>query len=140
MHSNKVRSGPHRTSDLFDTYARPELNIIWGIYVGEGCVAGYDPLSWREIEAHAHSLVDDEWYGWICVANPRAVVTPKGKPTHTVLHELAHLILKNRSHNKKWADTVIQLGARAEANKYYKKKPHKEFSSVKDERPHDGQA
>lgn len=129
----KLRSGPHKASDLFDLKRYPELSVVWGIYVGEGCVIGDEPLEWRTIEAHAHSTNDDEWQGWICIANAKDIITTTGRPTHTLIHELAHLVLRDRSHGKKWADTVIRLGASAEAKKYYKPRVKKEQTVVKDE-------
>jgi len=138
MANNKLRPGPHRVSELFDMNKYPSLNIIWGIYVGEGCVIGDDPLIWKRIDAHAHSLKDDEWRGWVCIADHKAVITATGRPSHTLIHELAHLELQNTAHNKKWADCVIRLGARAEANKYYKPRAKKDRVDVKDEKFHDG--
>ena len=122
----KLRTGPHRVADLFDLNAHPELHIIWGIYVGEGCVDGHDPLEWRKVEAHAHCMTDDEWYGWICIARPNHVKTPKGSPTHALLHELAHLMAKQTSHGKRWHDILVGLGCRIEANKFYKPRVKKE--------------
>jgi hypothetical protein len=138
MADNKLRPGPHKVTELFDVKNHTELSHIWGIFVGEGCVSGMDPLEWKRIDAHAHSLENDEWQGWICIADPKAVVTPKGRPSHTLLHELAHLILKNVSHGKKWADTVIRLGAKAEAGKYYKPRVKKETVNVVHEEPNAG--
>jgi hypothetical protein len=134
----KLAPGPHRVTDLFDMKKYPEMGIIWGIFVDEGCVTGDDPLEWREVDAHAHSLKDDEWNGWICIADPRLVVTPTGRPTHTMIHEVAHLILQNTSHGKKWSDTVVRLGGAKEAKKFYKPREKKELVDVKNEESHDG--
>jgi hypothetical protein len=137
MSNQKLETGPHKVKNLFDLEKYPEFNIIWGIFVDDGCVTGEDPLGWRDIDAHAHSLKDDEWQGWICIANPRAVVTSKGRPTHTLIHEVAHLILQNTAHNKKWADIVIRLGGAAEAKKCYKPRV-KKVVDVKNQELHDG--
>jgi len=130
MAKRKLRKGPHKAQDLFDMVEYPELSKVWGIYVGEGCVTGNDPLDWKIIEAHAHALQDDEWKGWICIADPGAVITATGRPSHTLIHEVAHLILQNASHNKKWHDTVVGLGATVEAKKYYRSRVKKEKSNV----------
>ena len=114
----KVPQGPHRPDTLYNIKEFPELNEIWGIYVGDGCVTGQDPLEWLEVDAHAHVL--DEWNGWICIANPAKVVTPNGNPTQLVLHELAHILCKKPGHGKKWYDTICRLGAKHEGKKYYK--------------------
>jgi len=134
----KLRTGPHRVSDLFDLKKYPALVIVWGIFVGDGCITGSYPLDWKTIEAHAHALDDDEWQGWICVADPRAVVTSTGRPSHTILHEVGHLELKNASHGKKWYDAVVHLGATAEAKKYYSSRKKKESQHVIHEELHDG--
>lgn len=117
--SPKLRSGPHKISELFDLNRYPELGAIWGIYVGDGCVSGVDPLAWKRIDAHAHALEDDEWRGWICVAQPRDVRTPKGRPTQVLWHELAHILARNGAHGTKWRDILIGLGCKKEAEKYY---------------------
>ena len=132
----KLRPGPHKASDLFDMKKYPDFAIVWGIFVGDGCVIGSDPLDWRKIEAHAHSFPEDEWQGWICVADPRAVITSTGRPTHTLIHEVAHLVLQNSSHGKKWADTVVRLGATTEAKKFYKPRVKRNVENVvHEERP-----
>lgn len=118
--TNRVQIGPHKAEDLYDVKKLPELHKVWGIYAGDGCVTGQDPLEWLEIHAHSHIDNDDMWQGWICVADPGKVITSGGKPTQLILHELAHIIHESPSHGKKWYDTVCRLGATQEAKKYYK--------------------
>jgi hypothetical protein len=122
----KIAPGPHKPKNLFDLDKYPELKIIWGIYVDDGCVSGVDPLEWRKIDAHAHTAKDDEWAGWICISDPKAVITPTGRPTHVLLHELAHLMVPNSAHNKKWYDTLVRLGGATEAKKFYKPRKKKD--------------
>lgn len=117
----KVAPGPYRPTTLYNIKDFPELNEIWGIYVGDGCVTGQDPLEWLEVDAHAHVL--DEWNGWICIASPLKVVTVNGNPTQLVLHELAHILCKRPGHGRKWYDTICRLGAKNEGKKYYKPRP-----------------
>ena len=112
----KVEPGPHRPSALGIT--EPKL---WGVYVGEGCVTGEDPLEWLSVEAHAH-VGDDPWRGWICVADRRRVITQRGNPTHLLLHEVAHIICNTTKHDRRWRDEVTRLGARREAKRYERKK------------------
>ena len=108
----KLRSGPHRPTDLGLTH--PDL---WGVYVGDGCVTGQAPLEWLTVAAHAH-VGSDEWAGWICIADN--VLTPKGNPTHLLLHEIAHVIRGNTSHDAKWRRILTDLGAKREASRYEK--------------------
>jgi len=118
----KVRTGPHRPSSLFN-YGKSSYfyeDVIWGIYVGEGCVSGLDPLEWASIHAHAHYDKYDEWSGWVCIADPRKVITKGGRPTHLVLHEVGHLITGTRHHGTQWARVVTSLGATSEVKKYYR--------------------
>lgn len=125
----RVKIGPHKPGYLYDVKETPELYKIWGIYAGDGCITGQDPLEWLDIHAHSHFNNDDMWKGWICIANTAKVVTQNEKPTHLVLHELAHIICESSGHGKKWYDTVCRLGAMQEAKKYYK--PRKAYAKIK---------
>ena len=116
MAKYKVRTGPHRPTDLSSAFAA--FPDVWGIYVGDGCVTGESPLEWREVDAHAHNNSNDEWFGWICVADPLAVITEKGNLTALIKHEIAHILCRNTLHSKAWKITVINLGAPREAQKY----------------------
>ena len=55
--------------------------------------------------AHAHNGLNDPWFGWIC--SPY-----KGLLTHkwVLLHEVAHLIVVDEGHTKKWRKTVELIG------------------------------
>ena len=111
----KVKNGPHRISKLVKNY-NEDYDCVWGVYVGEGCVTGEDPLEWRNEDAHAH--IRGPWSGWICIADPYDVVTVNKNPTHLLLHEIAHLLCKSASHGKVWKETVSALGATKEATRY----------------------
>ena len=116
----RVKNGPHRPLAL-----SPALSMypdLWGIYVGDGCVTGETPLLWREIDAHAHNTIEDEWFGWVCVADPYNVITASGQPTVLLKHEIAHILCKNSGHDKKWRLVLTNMGAESEAKKYEKKK------------------
>lgn len=126
--SKLLRPGPHKISALFDLNKYPELGAIWGIYIGDGCISGRDPLEWQRIDAHAHALEDDEWRGWICVARAVDVITPKGRPSTILWHELAHILAKNGAHGIKWYNILIGLGCKAEAEKFFK--PPKKYAKV----------
>lgn len=115
----KLRNGPHRPSSVSPLFtAYPD---VWGIYVGDGCVTGESPLEWREVDAHAHNSTDDDWFGWICVADPAAVITDKGNLTAIIKHEIAHILCPNALHTKGWQRVVTLLGAPQEAKKYGRK-------------------
>ena len=119
MPSFKVRTGPHKPYNLSpDLAAFPD---VWGVFVGDGCVTGAEPLEWLKIHAHAHDDIKDEWFGWICIADARNVITAKGHPTAILLHEIAHIICRGAGHNKKWQTVVTALGAPKEAQKYERK-------------------
>ena len=133
MSDYKLRLGPHKINNLFDLDVYPELGCVWGIYLGDGCVSGANPLEWQRIDAHAHSHEDDEWRGWICIASPRDVRTPKGKPTQLLWHEVAHILARNGAHGTKWRDILIGLGCKAEAERFYKpRKPRVKKETVED--------
>lgn len=91
---------------------------VWGVYVGDGCVSRLDPLEWREVDAHAHVARNDPWRGWICIADPRRVITVRKNPTHLLLHEVAHIIRGNHYHDNAWKAVVSDLGASREAASY----------------------
>ena len=98
-----------------------ELSVhhnLWGIFVGDGCVTGQSPLEWVGIYAHSHNNLNDEWFGWICIADPSNVITATGNPTAILKHEIAHLYCPNEHHSKKWKATVTLLGAPEQAKKY----------------------
>lgn len=119
MQMPKLEPGPYRPQAL-----GVEHPSVWGIYVNDGCVSAEDPLEWRDVEAHAHVLAEDQWKGWICIAGP--VLTAKGKPSHLLLHEVAHLIRGTLGHDAKWRRIVSDLGASREAKKYERRsKPTK---------------
>jgi len=112
----KVRTGPHRPEDLSNNLS--VHSNLWGIYVGDGCVTGLAPLDWIGIHAHAHNRSDDEWFGWICIADPANVITSAGNPTAVLKHEIAHLYCPDENHSKNWKMVVTLLGAPKEAEIY----------------------
>ena len=129
----RLKIGPHKPSHLYHLYEIPELYKVWGIYAGDGCVTGQDPLEWLDIHAHSHIDNDDMWKGWICIADTSKIVTPNENPTHLVLHELAHIICESSGHGKAWYDTVCRLGAKSEGKKYYKPRKSSATMVLKDD-------
>ena len=109
----KPAPGPHRPSTFGIHHPS-----VWGVYVNDGCVTGQEPLEWLTVAAHAH-VADDQWAGWVCITGH--VITPKGNPSHLLLHEVAHCIRNNRAHDLKWRKVLTDLGAKKEADKYIKK-------------------
>lgn len=114
--ARRLEAGPHRPEALGLT-----VRGLWGVYVGDGCVTGQEPLEWLRVDAHAH-VMDDPWAGWICIADCSAVLTAKGNPTHLLKHELAHIICNTQRHDRRWRDEVTRLGAGREAKKYERTK------------------
>jgi len=99
--------------------------IVWGVYVGQGCITGKDPLDWIHILAHAHNRKDEEYFGWICIRDAKMAFTKLGNPSLVMKHEVAHLIANDQGHTKKWREVLTQMGGASEAKKYLisKKKP-----------------
>jgi len=64
--------------------------------------------------SHAHNYKASEWFGWICVLNPKDVLTPTGKMTACLAHEIAHLLCPNQHHTAKWKRTITRMGYGAE--------------------------
>ena len=115
---------PYRASDL-----GLDFDVVWGVYVG-GCIEGAN-VSWRlfnEMYGHAHNDSKDEWFGWICILDPKHVLTRTGRPTRTLLHEIAHLLVPNQGHTNKWRKVVTELGAGSEAKRALPRLPSVESS------------
>jgi len=99
--------------------------IVWGVYVGQGCISGEDPLEWIDILAHAHNKKDEEYFGWICIRDAKMAFTKLGNPSLVMKHEVAHLIANDQGHTKKWREILTQMGGGVEAKKYLiSKKTH----------------
>ena len=89
-------------------------NVIWGIYSG-ACVDERSAWGvWENTAGHAHSISKAEWYGWICVRDPRKVLTRGGMVSNLVLHEYAHLLVPDAGHTRAWKLAVTRLGAGSE--------------------------
>ena len=81
-----------------------------GIYVG-GCVHERNAWGiWDGVRSHAHNHQKNEWFGWICILDPKDVLTPSGKITATLAHELAHILCPDSLHTRKWKRTVTEMG------------------------------
>jgi hypothetical protein len=104
----KVRvNRPYKASEL--GLDDPD-GVIWGVFVG-GCID--ERNGWREWtvnQSHAHSHSKDAWFGWICIENPKHVLTPQGKITNTLAHEIAHMMVPNQGHTPKWKREIIKMG------------------------------
>jgi hypothetical protein len=89
-------------------------SVIFGVYVG-GCIHERNAWGiWDGTRSHAHNNEKNEFYGWICILDPADVLTPRGQPTSTLLHEVAHLMCPNQLHSRAWKKAVTALGAAAE--------------------------
>ena len=109
-----MREGPHRPERL-----GLDPRIVWGVSAGS-CIAGEQWYDKRyHIEGHAHYV--GPWRGWICLPDTDRIVTPPGRPTLLVLHEVAHLMAGNKGHGADWREALIGLGGKAEANRYLRR-------------------
>jgi len=117
---------PYRAEELG---IEDEEDVIWGIYVG-GCVDERVSWSiWEQACAHAHNVKKAPWFGWICILETKDVLTPTGKPTQTLLHEYAHLLVPDQGHTAKWKRVVSEIGAPQEVSRFEKKRTKKEVKN-----------
>jgi len=70
------------------------------------------------VNAHAHNWTDDDFFGWICVADERYLFTPSGASTRVMWHEYAHLLVPDANHGRRWRAVIRQLGWPSEARRY----------------------
>lgn len=82
-----------------------ELN---GLFVG-GCVERGVGSSFRA-QAHAHTE-NGPFYGWVCVRSYRRIFTPSGRLSQLMLHEIAHVIVR-QGHTDKWRECARCIGYR----------------------------
>lgn len=68
-------------------------------------------------QAHAHNH-RGTGFGWLCFlsAKPERLITQSGKPTALLIHEYAHLCVRD-GHGPRWQRAVSALGAPAEARR-----------------------
>jgi hypothetical protein len=92
------------------------LEKIWksgfrGVFMG-GCIERKEGSSIRR-SAHAHSISKGRYFGWICMKSRKPERFIKnGKLTNLAKHELAHILSPGSSHNKKFCESLIDLGGR----------------------------
>lgn len=100
-----------KTRAVYAGYHWPSMQFHFG-----GCVE--DNHRFRA-QAHAHCLPKDKRFGWVCVLSSKEsrLVTPTGRPTTLLAHEVAHMITK-QGHSEKWRNCITQLGFPAEAARY----------------------
>jgi len=90
--------------------------LCWGVFVG-ACVDERTAWTvWEGAAAHAHNTEkqSSHWFGWICVLDPKTVLTRSGYPSMTLLHEFAHILVPNAGHTVRWKQEVTRLGAGSE--------------------------
>lgn len=105
-------------------YFRPgslglDHRVCKGVAVG-GCVAtgaAYRRFASRSIDGHAHNDQQDEFFGWICLADERRLFTRSGALTRVLWHEYAHLLVPNARHGRRWKEAVTALGWPSEARR-----------------------
>lgn len=84
--------------------------VIRGIYVG-ACV--HERVSWSvwdQTRSHAHNHRKNEWFGWVCILDPKDVLTPTGKMTATLAHEICHLLVPDVLHTATWKRRLTEMG------------------------------
>jgi hypothetical protein len=82
------------------------------VFVG-GCAKRGDGSSFRA-QAHAHNdnktRAQQQFFGWICVRSQKRLRTASGKPSRTMMHELAHILTPNHGHDDAWRKKMVELG------------------------------
>lgn len=107
-----MRAGPHRPARL-----GLDPDVVWGVYAG-GCVKRDGLFDDAHVIAHAHVGPGDPWRGWICTLSRDDVLTETGRPTMTLLHEAAHLMVGSMRHDAEWRAALRSIGGGAEASRY----------------------
>jgi hypothetical protein len=88
--------------------------VLWGVFVG-GCVDERNSWGiWDGTRSHAHNHPKSEWFGWVCIPSPKDVLTPRGKMTSTLAHEIAHLMAPDQGHTRLWKNAITELGFASE--------------------------
>lgn len=88
--------------------------VLRGVFVG-GCVDERGAWRvWEECRSHAHYAKDDAWKGWVCVYRPSDVLTPTGRMTATLAHELSHLLADTHLHDRAWKKRLTEMGFASE--------------------------
>lgn len=85
---------------------------VKGVFVG-GCIAG----DWRKssiARAHAHNYHEGPYFGFICVRSAENLLTPDGKLSNLMLHEIAHILVPNRQHSAGWRRKLWEIGGELE--------------------------
>jgi hypothetical protein len=103
----------------FDKYR--EQGILKGVFLG-GCVERGDGSSFR---ARAHTHIEDQWKGWICVRGRKRLMTRTGKPSNLMWHELAHAIT-GQGHTDVFRAKLRELGGRCTLNAKKRKRSTRE--------------
>ena len=88
--------------------------VIRGIYVGS-CVDERNAWGiWDGVRSHAHNHTRSEWAGWVCILNAGDVLTPSGNMTASLAHEIAHLMVPDELHSRRWKRVVTKMGFSSE--------------------------
>jgi hypothetical protein len=101
---------------------KPKMRVA-GVSIG-GCVwaVGTDRKGAFRRQAHAHTHATDVRRGWVCVLSGRTerLVTPTGKATRLLIHEIAHVATLT-GHDDAWRAMVARLGAPSEATRHVRR-------------------
>lgn len=77
-------------SDVVDVLRAAGWTSVAGVFAG-GCIERGVGSSFRAM-AHTHRPDDGLVAGWICVRSPRRLLTPAGRPSRLLRHEVAHVL------------------------------------------------
>jgi len=132
MTKPKIVSGnPYHATDLG---LNDEDGVVWGVFVG-ACIDERVAWGiWEDAAAHAHNDTKDPWFGWICIIEPKDVLTPTGRPTSTLIHEYAHILCPNSGHGVAWKKKVTELGAKREIKRIERIKEKNKIALSKQKR------
>ena len=84
------------TADTVTVMLRERGWPVMGVFVG-GCISRGPGSSFRAA-AHTHTAPDDAFAGTICIRSAKRVLTPSGKPSRLLLHEVAHVLAPKAKH------------------------------------------
>lgn len=105
----------------------PTWKEVKGVFVG-GCVARGVGSSFRR-RAHAHCMLRDPHFGWICFRSLKRVGKVEDhmivEPSRLLWHEYAHILTPDHYHDDEWRKTMKFLGQPIPDQYKKKKRPRR---------------
>lgn len=126
-YAERLWSARQKKNEYYKTISKVKLPDIYyfkhiTIFIG-GCIERGIGSSFHAT-AHAHNREGDEHFNTICIRSVKKLgkyheekdkdgklIIVVDKPSQTLLHEIAHLLVPNQGHTKKWLNIYISLGA-----------------------------